>query len=50
LGDAFDGVAFALPNRLDRVRQDAEIIGGGDADAGIAVIDAKSRMRGVAEL
>jgi hypothetical protein len=50
LGDAFDGVTLALIDRLNRVRKDPEVIGGGDADAGIAVIDAKCRVRGVAEL
>jgi hypothetical protein len=46
LGDAFDGVALALVDGFDWVREDAEIICGGDADACVAVVDAEGGMRG----
>lgn len=32
------------------MREDPEVIGGGDANAGVTVIDAKGRMRRVGEL
>jgi hypothetical protein len=32
------------------VREDAEVIGGGDADAGVAMIDAERGVGGVDEL
>jgi hypothetical protein len=34
-----------LVNRLDRVREDSKIIGRGDADAGVTMIDAERGMR-----
>jgi hypothetical protein len=45
-GDALDGVALGLVDGFHRVREDAEVIGGGDADAGVAVIDAQRGVRG----
>ena len=47
LADPLDGVAFGLVDGFDRVREDAEVISRGDANAGITVIDAKRRMRGI---
>ena len=39
-GDALDGDAFTLIDGLDRVRENAEVIGRSYADPCIAVIDA----------
>ncbi len=44
--DALDGVSLALIDCLDRVREDAEIIGRSDANAGVAMIDAECGVRG----
>lgn len=49
-GDALDGIDFALVDGFNRVREDAEVIGGGDSDAGVAVVDAKGGVGGVGEL
>jgi len=46
LGDALDGVALGLMDGLNRMREDAEVIGRSDADAGLAMVDAEGGMRG----
>lgn len=46
-GDPLDGIAFALVDGFHRVRKDAEVVGRGDADPRIAMIDAERGMRGV---
>jgi hypothetical protein len=46
-GDPLDGVALALVDGLDGMREDAEIVGGGDADPRVTMIDAERRVRGV---
>jgi hypothetical protein len=43
-GDALDGVAFALIDGFHRVGEDPKVIGRGDADAGVTVIDAERRV------
>jgi hypothetical protein len=43
-GDAFDRIALALIDRLDRMRKNAEIIGRGNADASVTMIDAERGM------
>ena len=45
--DALDGLGFRAIDGFHWMGEDAEIIGGGDADAGIAMIDAERGMRGV---
>jgi hypothetical protein len=45
-GDAFDGVTLAYIDGLDRIRENAEVIGRGDADAGVTVVDAEGGVRG----
>ncbi|WP_325099598.1 hypothetical protein [Luteolibacter yonseiensis] len=44
MGDPFDGIAFGLVDGFDRMGEDAEVVGGGDADAGVAMIDAQRGM------
>jgi hypothetical protein len=36
-----------LVDGLNRVGEDAEFIGGGDADTGVTVVDAERRVRSV---
>lgn len=45
-GDAFDGIALANIDGLDGMSEDAEIVGGGDSDARVTVIDAERGVRG----
>lgn len=40
LRDSLDGISFALVQRLHRMSKNAKIIGSGDTDPGIAMIDA----------
>ncbi|MEO7097813.1 MAG: hypothetical protein ABI162_00515 [Luteolibacter sp.] len=46
MGDALDGVAFALIDGLDGMRENPEIVRRGDADAGVAMINSECRMWG----
>jgi hypothetical protein len=46
-GDPLDGVALALVDGLDRMREDAEIVGRGDTNARVAMINAERGVRGV---
>ena len=45
--DALDGIGFRAVDRFHRMGEDAEVIGGGDADAGVTMIDAERGVRGV---
>lgn len=47
LGDPPDGVALGLVNCFDRMGEDAEVVGRGDANSRIAMIDAECGMRGI---
>ncbi len=47
LRDTLDGIGFRAVDRFHRMREDAEVIGGSDADAGVTMIDAKRGMREV---
>ena len=44
-GDALDGVALALIDGFHRVGKNAKVIGRGDADARVTMIDAERRVR-----
>lgn len=50
VGDPLDGIGFRAFDGFNRVSHDAEVVCRGDADACIAVIDAKRRVRGVREI
>ena len=40
-GDPLDRIAFTHIDGFDGVREDAKVIRGGDADAGVAMVDAE---------
>lgn len=46
LDDPFDRIGFSDIDRFDGMGEDSKIIRGGDADAGITVVDPKRGMRG----
>ena len=47
LGNTLDRGVLAQMDGFNRMGKDAEVVGGGDADADIAIVDAERGVRGV---